>query len=1025
MQTEKGGRHWLARIVANEHGPKAALLSPTDLQRLQKSDVHERVGPHDFEPLMGGNFGARGKNLCLIGHRDFKSFGILSRFVFIAKLPILFAWWRNSFDFVTNAAFPPEDTLKFAFLIHPISEGTSSLIDLQLSQQLRSAWGQDSLLFCARYHSAVKAAQNSAPVGAGVQPVDAEIRPVDTEVPPVDTEIRPVDTEVRPVDAEVRVVDEIEGVVSTIGGKASGRLYEIPMHPVEFLENPRRALELMRTAVTDASNWGAQVVGLGGLTAIVGSHGAEIDAETDIGVTTGNSLTTFAAVQTVYQICDRLDLDLSQETVAIVGIPGSIAAATAKLLAEKVGRLLLVARTNSGRTRSLAAKLGGELVLDIPTALKQSQVVVTATSSGACIHQPDLRPGAVVIDVAVPTDVVGSQLERDDVLVLSGGQTCVPATFSRDSAFLWFNHGVIPSCLAETIVLALEDRAESFSLGRNLDPEKILEIGDWAGSHGFDFSMLRSFGLPLDDTHWTNVRKVVHRQRMSTALGSERLETNGDRPGKEQHPPPKLTDIAETARAGYARHINPVMTELTQSTDFAKTFVRGEGAYLYDKDGQSYLDFVSGYGAANLGHNHPQIVTALQTALDEQAPGFVQAGINPYAAALADRLAAVAPPGLDMTFFANSGTESVEAALKFARIATGRERFIYCHRSYHGKSLGALSVTGNRTYQRPFEPLLQDCKAIPFDDVDALTETLKQDDFAAFIVEPIQAEGGFHVPADDYLGRAAAACRAAGTLLIVDEVQTGIGRTGKLFAVDHALVRPDVITLAKSLGGGLMPIGAMMCSRALWMRAYGCVQNYMLHTSTFGGGSLACAAGLATLNVMQQSSLLKNAVARGGQLQAGLEAMCQRRRSLREVRGKGLLLGLEFNPMSDAATAHWNQLEETRLSRYLIPNLNSMLDSMSTLYTMQTLLAEHKIFTQVTRSNPLVLRIQPPLMITAAEVRRFLDALDQTIGEMEFRDSSIRDVIAKTGVGRHEKNGDHCQETSHPHRTLEKAAKNA
>ena len=246
-----------------------------------------------------------------------------------------------------------------------------------------------------------------------------------------------------------------------------------------------------------------------------------------------------------------------------------------------------------------------------------------------------------------------------------------------------------------------------------------------------------------------------------------------------------------------------------------------------------------------------------------------------------------------------------------------------------------------------------------------------------------------------------------GTLLIADEVQTGIGRTGTLFSVDHWAVQPDIMTLAKSLGGGLLPIGAMMCSRDLWKRAYGSVQNYMLHTSTFGGGSLACAAGLATLDVICSGTILGNAVERGNQLRKGLTEICKKRRSLNEVRGKGLLLGLEFNPMSSAAAAHWHQLKETRLSKYLIPNLGSMLDSMCTLYTMQTLLDEHKIYTQVTRSNPLVLRVQPPLTITAAEVDCFLKALDQTIGEMEFRESSIRDVIAKTGVGRHDKRPEH------------------
>ena len=575
--------------------------------------------------------------------------------------------------------------LKFAFLIHPISEGTSSLIDLQLSQQLCKAWGQDSLLFCAQYHKAVHAAQQRGPL-----------------------------------EPAVRVVDNLDGLISERGAESDGRIYEIPMHPLEFLEYPQRAVALMREAISDAADWGAQLVGLGGLTAIVGSHGAELDAATDIGVTTGNSLTTYAALQAVYNVCDELELDLSQESVAVIGIPGSIATVTAKLLADKVGKLLLVARSSSSRARKLAEGLDGELLLDIPTSLKKARIVVTATSSGGCIHQHDLQPGTVVINVAVPTDVVGAEAERNDSLILSGGQTYIPHTFSRESVFLWFNHGMIPSCLAETVVLALDNRAESYSLGRNLDPEKVLEIGHCAEAHGFDFSILRSFGLPLDETLLVNVRKAIHRHRLRPEYLAQKHQRNGHLTTDSECQSSDPLDLAQTARERYARHINPVLTELTASTDFAKTFVRGEGAYLHDKDGNKYLDFVSGFGAVNLGHNHPQVVAALQVALEHQAPGFAQASVNPYAAALADRLATLAPAGLDMSFFTNSGTESVEAALKLARIATGRQRFLYCHGSYHGKSLGSLSVTGNRSYQQPFQPLLSDCKPIPFGNVEAL-----------------------------------------------------------------------------------------------------------------------------------------------------------------------------------------------------------------------------------------------------------------------------------------------------------------
>src|SRR5258708_24068332 len=247
----------------------------------------------------------------------------------------------------------------------------------------------------------------------------------------------------------------------------------------------------------------------------------------------------------------------------------------------------------------------------------------------------------------------------------------------------------------------------------------------------------------------------------------------------------------------------------------------------------------------NLGHTHPAVVRAVAAALEQQAPGFAQSAVNPLAAALAEQLVEIPPPGLEMVFFCNSGTEAVEAGIKLARAATGRADLLYCERSYHGKSLGALSVTGNPTYQRPFGPLLTGCEAIPFGDFGGLERALATRRFAAFVVEPIQGEGGMNVPPEGYLREAMQQCRAAGTLLVVDAVQTGLGRTGALFAVGLEGVEPDVMTLAKSLGGGLVPLGAMLARRGLWMKAYGTVQTFTLHSSTVGGGSLARAAGLA------------------------------------------------------------------------------------------------------------------------------------------------------------------------------------
>jgi putrescine aminotransferase len=319
--------------------------------------------------------------------------------------------------------------------------------------------------------------------------------------------------------------------------------------------------------------------------------------------------------------------------------------------------------------------------------------------------------------------------------------------------------------------------------------------------------------------------------------------------------------------------------------------------------------------------------------------------------------------------------------------------------------LGALSVTGNQNYQRPFGPLVGECQSVLFGDLEELERALATRRFAAFIVEPIQAEGGMYVPPAGYLREAKRLCEAAGTLLIADEVQTGLGRTGTLFACERAEVEPDLMTLAKSLGGGLMPIGAMLARRDLWLKAYGTLSTCTLHTSTFGGGSLACAAGLATLKTLRQERLAEHAELRGQQLREGLAELCQGSRLLREVRGEGLLVGLEFNPLPEAIAAHWKLLDSGGLSSYLVSNFDQLVAGMPAMYAMQTLLNDYGIYTQVTRSNPRVLRIQPPLTVRRDEINAFLEAMRTICDESEFAQRLFDGVVAKTTLGKH-KGGD-------------------
>ena len=257
----------------------------------------------------------------------------------------------------------------------------------------------------------------------------------------------------------------------------------------------------------------AKVVGLGSMTGVIGGQGAYLAERASIPVTTGNSLTIYAALQNLYRACAEADLDLRHETVAVVGIPGSIATAAAIILAAQCKKLLLVSRRPSSKADQIAKDLGAELTLDISAALARSRIVFSATSTGNCIDQRQLLPGSLVIDVAVPTDVQGSGPMRPDTLIISGGLSRVPATMPMESMFLGFHHGTIPSCLGETMVLGVEERSECSSLGRKLDIDRIMEIGATAASHGFDFSKLHSFGLELEPSALAHYRKAAHRRR--------------------------------------------------------------------------------------------------------------------------------------------------------------------------------------------------------------------------------------------------------------------------------------------------------------------------------------------------------------------------------------------------------------------------------------------------------------------------------------------------------------------------------
>ncbi|MCG9896243.1 MAG: aspartate aminotransferase family protein, partial [Fimbriimonadaceae bacterium] len=368
--------------------------------------------------------------------------------------------------------------------------------------------------------------------------------------------------------------------------------------------------------------------------------------------------------------------------------------------------------------------------------------------------------------------------------------------------------------------------------------------------------------------------------------------------------------------------------------------------WIIDHTGRRLLDFLGGYGVFSLGHRHPAVIEAVRNQLD-RIPLSGKAFFSENQARLAARLASVSPEGLDFTFFCNSGAEAVEAALKFARAATGRAGFVSTTGGYHGKTLGALSVTPRAKYQDPFRPLLDGCRVVPFGDAEAAAGAIDVQT-AAVIVEAVQGEGGIHPAPPGYLSRLRELCDQTGALLILDEVQTGLGRTGRWFGCDHEAVRPDLMTLAKALGGGVMPIGACMGGEATWKKVFG--QNPLAHTSTFGGNPLACSAGLATLQVIEEEGLCERSAELGERLVKGLRGL--ESELIAEVRGLGLMVGVEF-----------------------------AMDEVGELVIGQML--KRGLVAAYTLNNPRVIRMEPPLIISEEEIDEAVSIFGEAVTETQ------------------------------------------
>src|SRR4051794_3336936 len=407
------------------------------------------------------------------------------------------------------------------------------------------------------------------------------------------------------------------------------------------------------------------------------------------------------------------------------------------------------------------------------------------------------------------------------------------------------------------------------------------------------------------------------------SLGSRRSDAVPFVPAPRQVPAPVRTppdgrfDLGQVpderrgeGHALHERYLNAQVPRLLRTIGFDRTYERADGACLYDADGARYLDMLAGFGVHALGRNHPEVAKALHDVVERGLADLVQFDAPLLPGLLAERLLAHAP-GLDRAYFCNSGTEAVETALKFARAATGRPRVLYVDHAYHGLTAGSLSVNGAVEFRRGFGPLLPDTK-VRLGDLEGLRRELRRGDVAALLVEPIQGKG-VNLPPAGFLAAAQHLLHEHGALLICDEVQTGIARTGRFFAHEHEAVDPDIVTVAKALSGGYVPIGATLAKSWIFDKVYSSLDRAFVHASTFAGNALAMAAGLATLAVIERDHVADRAARTGTRLAEGLRAMAEQYDYVADVRGRGLMIGIEFGrPRSLARRPTWYALRAAR-----------------------------------------------------------------------------------------------------------------
>jgi len=425
----------------------------------------------------------------------------------------------------------------------------------------------------------------------------------------------------------------------------------------------------------------------------------------------------------------------------------------------------------------------------------------------------------------------------------------------------------------------------------------------------------------------------------------------------------------------HAKYINPQLARVLGTIEFDRFYVKGEGCYLIDDEGGRYLDFLSGFGVFALGRSHPAIVGALHDALDADLPNLVQMDCSLLPGILAQELVKRSHPGIERVCFTNSGAEAIESAIKFARAATKRTRILYCDHAFHGLTTGALSLNGGKEFRSGFGPLLPGVDMVPFGDIGALARELRKGDVAAFVIEPIQGKGVNLAP-DDFWPEAQALCHRHKTLLVLDEVQAGLGRTGTFFCHEQFGITPDIITVSKALSGGYVPVGAMLSTAAVSDAVFSSMDRAVVHSSTFASNQLAMVAGLATLAAFDDEEILDRVQRTGKAFTKSLAPLVERYEFLHEVRGRGLMIGLVFGePTTPSLRRRFRMIEAMR------PALFSQM-------MVVPLFHRHKILTQVAADNMNVVKLLPPLIAGDDEVELFVDALDDVLASAE-RGSSL------------------------------------